>query len=119
MGSSERKKIEEALNILFDLVDKFPGFQLGYLYLCDGLRDIGRLDEASRYAKIAVEILPKSKMASLLLFHTFWDMEEYQFALDEIKRFKSIKGKLKDYDEIISELLQEKLIDDELNWLEY
>jgi tetratricopeptide (TPR) repeat protein len=114
----EQKKYEDAVNMLFDLVNEFPNFAIGYGHLASALRELGRFDEASRYAKITVEMLPKSKLASLILFHTFWDMAEFQLALNEIKRFKSMKCKLKDYDGIICELREKNLIDDALNWLQ-
>ncbi len=111
------KKFEEAEKVLYELIDEYPDFPPGYGHLAEVLWEQGKIEQANFYFKIVTEMIPHSKLGSLGVFHTYWEMEDYQSALDEIKRFKEAGGKCKDYEEIIDELKTKKMIDDNLNWL--
>ena len=105
---------EDALKIRVDLVTSFPKSKTLTLTLANTLKEVGRLDDAEKYYQKAIELDPTSELASLHLFHFYWDDENKRWkkeqrldqrdkAFDEIRRFQSISH-CEDYVEIIREL---------------
>jgi predicted Zn-dependent protease len=113
----KEKEFDGAANLLYELIDEYPDFPQGYRHLGEIFGEQGKTEQAIIYLRKAVELAPTSKLSSLMLFHMLWDTEEYQSALNEIKRFTEAGGKCEDYQEIVEELKAKKMIDDDLNWL--
>ena len=113
----DQNEIEKATSLLYELITEYPEFPLAYGHLAEILWKQGKTEQASFYFRIVTEMIPRSKLASLGLFHMLWKMEDYQAALNEIKRFGKAGGKCVDYQEIIEELKTKKMIDDDFNWL--
>ena len=111
----DKGEYEEAIDLLHKIILEHPDFSFAYGHLGEILWKQGNLQEANHYFLKASELMPESSLASLCVFHTLWEMEKYEPALLEIKRFKKIGRKSKDYEEIISGLIKKKMIDENLN----
>jgi predicted Zn-dependent protease len=95
-----------AIRVLRQLIAEFPEKVAAYLIIGDILWDESKLAQASKQFRTATKRFPKSKIASLGLFHTLWQQSKTDAALDEIKRFQSVSF-CSDYEEIINEILHE------------
>ncbi len=94
-----------AIRILRQLVAEFPEKPAAYLIIGDILWEEGKLAQASKEFRAATKHFPKSKIASLGLFHTLWKQSKTDAAFDEMKRFQSISF-CSDYEEIVNEILE-------------
>ncbi len=114
----DQNDLEKSSEILNELIAEYPDFPLAYGHLAEIFWRQGKIEQAGFYFRIVTEMIPQSKLASLGLFHMLWKMEDYQAALNEIKRFTKAGYKCQDYDEILEELKAKNMVDDDLNWLE-
>ncbi|MBL4617920.1 MAG: tetratricopeptide repeat protein [Robiginitomaculum sp.] len=101
--------LHEALKLRKLLASNFPKVKIFLLTLAKSLKNLSQLDEAEKYYKRTVKIAPKWELASLQLFHFYWDNENIlgvdrkDDAFDEIRRFQSISH-CDDYVEIVREI---------------
>ncbi|HQU82710.1 MAG TPA: hypothetical protein PKY59_06285 [Pyrinomonadaceae bacterium] len=95
----------EAINILKKLDENFPNHYVISFTLSAIYHDLEIWQQTLKYSKKAVAFSPKSESASIILFHSLFNLKKYQEAFDEIKRFlaiASINNKpLKEYDLLI------------------
>ncbi|HML75539.1 MAG TPA: hypothetical protein PKB02_13700 [Anaerohalosphaeraceae bacterium] len=110
-------KYEEAVGLLKQIIKQAPEVPFSYGHLAAIAWRQGKLKEANRYFRKTTTLIPESSLASLGVFHTYWKMEQYKKALNEIKRHKKAGGKCKDYDAILAGLKKKKIIDDKMNLL--
>lgn len=101
---------EDALAIRKQLAGEFPNSKLLILTLAKSLQNLGNLIEAEKYFKRAVKVAPKWELASLQLFHfyfdnkgTRWQIDRTDEAFDEMHRFQSISH-CEDYVKIVREI---------------
>jgi tetratricopeptide (TPR) repeat protein len=67
-------------------------------------REQRQYHEAAGYFKRLTILKPKSERGSLGLFHSLWDLDLREEALEEMKRFLSI-SKSEEYEEILSGIM--------------
>lgn len=84
-------EVGAAVKLLESLLREFPKEPSVHLYLAWYQRESGRYAEAIEHAKQAVQELPQSSRASLVLFHTLWKAERKEEAIEEIRRFLPIR----------------------------
>jgi predicted Zn-dependent protease len=111
------KKYDEGISLLKQICQQAPKVPFSYGQLGKIAWEQGKLPEANLYFRETVALIPDSSLASLCVFHTFWEMNEYEFALKEIKRYQKAGGKCEDYDKIIKSLIEKNIIDEDLNLL--
>lgn len=63
---------------------------------------------AARNARRAVQLAPRSELASRILFHALYQLRDLAAAFEELARFRSTKNSL-EYDQTLSELHDELL----------
>jgi predicted Zn-dependent protease len=80
-----------AVQLLAPLLTEFPEEPAVRIYLAWYLRRCERFEEAIGHTKRAVQMLPRSSRASLVLFHTLWAAANEQDAIEEIRRFLPIR----------------------------
>lgn len=74
------------------------------VYLCWYLRRGEYFDEAIKQGLLAIQMLPRSSYASLVMFQALWDAGEKAEAIAEIRRFLPLrrsKEKTPHYEEIL------------------
>lgn len=76
------------------------------------------MQEANDCFRKITESIPESSFASLCVFHTHWKMGEYESALREIRRFQQTGKESEDYNNIISGLQEQGIIEENINLLE-
>ena len=103
----DQGKFNEALAVLERLFLKDPRNLAILLVMADLNWDLGRLDKAADFFKLAIDSSYNSEPASLGLFHCLWKMGQKVEALDEMKRFMSISYS-KDYAEILNEINEKR-----------
>ena len=91
----ERDEPEAALQLLTPLLAEFPAEPKIHVYIAWYLRRCGRFAEAIEHARYAVRFLPKSSIASLVLFHSLWIAGNRDAAIEEIRRFLPIRRSTK------------------------
>ena len=84
------ERFGEAVQILDQLLRMNPISASVHAIRADTLWDLGRLAEAITAFQRAVELAPKSEMASLGLFHTLLESGDELRAIAEMDRFLSI-----------------------------
>jgi predicted Zn-dependent protease len=94
-----------AIKILSGLAVDFPDKPAAYLIIGDIFWDRGELAKAAAAFRVATNVFPKSKIASLGLFHTLRGQSKTDDAFEEMKRFQSISF-CQDYQDIMEEILQ-------------
>ena len=108
----DQGKFDEALVVLERLFSKDPR-NLAVLFVMEDLNwDLGRLDKAADFFRLAIDVSHNSETASLGLFHCLWKMGEKVEALDEMERFMSISYS-KDYEEILNEITERRKMREE------
>jgi predicted Zn-dependent protease len=80
-----------AVQLLAPLLTEFPEEPAVRIYLAWYLRRCERFEDAIGHARRAVQMLPKSSRASLVLFHTLWSAGNKHDAIEEIRRFLPIR----------------------------
>src|SRR5580700_5439473 len=80
-----------AVQILTDLVAEFRRAASIHAYLALFLSRGGRLNEAIEHSREAVQLSQESEKASLIFFSLLWTAGQHTPALDEMKRFLTIK----------------------------
>lgn len=94
-----------AVKVLMPLFQEFPSEPSINIYLALYLRRAGRFDEAVERGRSAVQSVPQSSFASLVLFQALWDSGNRNNAIEEIRRFVAVRRSRKHtihYDEILS-----------------
>jgi len=102
--------LEGASKLLLSMMKMYPDVPAIYLVSGGIYKNLEQLDEAVSCFRKAVQLEPKSELASLGVFHCLWQKEEYDDALHEMRRFLEAGGKSKDYDDIIQELREKNLL---------
>ncbi|MBC8378519.1 MAG: tetratricopeptide repeat protein [Planctomycetes bacterium] len=102
---------EEAIRLLKQIIHRAPDVPFSYGQLRKIAWDQGKLQEANDYFREVTELLPDSSLASLCVFHTFWNMGEYESALREIVRFQKTGRECEDYTNIVRGLQEQEIID--------
>jgi predicted Zn-dependent protease len=87
MGEPER-----AVQLLTPMLAEFPEEPAVHLYLAWYLRGCHRFEKAIEHARRAVQLLPTSSRASLVLLHTLWESGSKNEAIEEIRRFVPIRS---------------------------
>ena len=82
---------ERAVQLLTPMLSEFPEEPAVHLYLAWYLRGCCRFEEAIGHARKAVQLLPRSSRASLVLFNTLWRAGYKNDAIEEIRRFVPIR----------------------------
>jgi predicted Zn-dependent protease len=72
--------------------------------------DIGDFAGSASNARRAVNLAPKSDLASRILFHALFGLNQVDEAFREVKRFRAIKHSV-EYDRILAELENDTLRD--------
>lgn len=115
----DEKKYAEATYLLEKIIAQSPDeVPVVYGHLGEIAWRQGELKVANRYFRKTTLLIPESSLASLGVFHTFWEMKEYESALKEITRYRNAGGKCEDYDNIVKSLKEKKIIDEGLNLLQ-
>ncbi|MGA2069701.1 MAG: tetratricopeptide repeat protein [Thermoguttaceae bacterium] len=91
-----------AVQLLTALAEEFPQASSVHGYLAWFLLQIGRHQEAIEHSREAVSLSPKSERASLVHFHVLWKAGQHIQALDEMKRFLTIRPS-QEYADIIKD----------------
>ena len=100
----DRGRFEEAAAIFEHLRTKFPenrGVIVGCLsvyYLAEDYQS------ARRVCMEGIALAPRSELISVGLFHSLWQLEEYEAAIVEMERYLSLRPDSSDYLEIREEL---------------
>jgi len=107
----DRGQFSEAAVLLTETVKQFPKSAsahglLGAIYYSS----LRQPKEAIPFLKRAVRLSPKSEMASLGLFHSYWNTDQQVEALEEMKRFQAVSHS-QDYDEILAEIMAKGIVD--------
>lgn len=110
-------KHEQAVNLFEQITNQAPNIPHSFFQLGTIAWDHEQLKKAYQYFVKASKLLPESSLASLCVFHVLWELEEYESALNELKRFRNTGVKCKDYDDIIAGLIKDKFIDENLSLL--
>jgi predicted Zn-dependent protease len=93
----------EGIQILRKLMAEFPEASIVHVFLAWNLLKEGQNVEAIEVAQDAVQLAPKSEIASIVLYLTRMKAGLLDSALDEMKRFIKIGGKSKEYSRLIKE----------------
>jgi tetratricopeptide (TPR) repeat protein len=94
--------LAQAVEIMSNLVGEFTEAASGHGYLAWFLLELGRQEEAIEHSLRAIALAPNSEKASLIHFHVLWKHGKHIEALDEMKRFLTIRPS-QVYTEIIRE----------------
>lgn len=107
----------KALSIRKALEKNEPKHKWLLVSLGQSYENLKKFDKAEEYYKKATALYPKSKTASLHLFHFYWDEDEIleddrkDEAFDEMRRFQSISH-CEDYVEIVREINEKYELDE-------
>jgi len=97
----------EAINILKKLDEQFPNHYVISFTISAIYHELGIWQQTLKYSKKAAAFFPKSESASIILFHSLFNLKKYQEAFDEIKRFLIVamtnNKPLKEYDLLIQD----------------
>lgn len=88
---AEAGDIAQAVQLLSDLVVEFGEAASARGYLGWFLLQLGRQEEAIEQSRRAIRLAPGSEKASLIHFQVLWQSGKYIEALDEMKRFLTIR----------------------------
>ncbi len=99
---ASRGETESAVQHLSALIEEVPTAASLHGYVALFLSRLGRLDEAIRHGRQAVQLSPASEKASFVLFDALRTSGKHIEALDEMKRFLALKPS-QEYAEIIKE----------------
>jgi predicted Zn-dependent protease len=102
-----------AIETFVSLQDKFPNEILPYVFAGEIYLDINEIASAIKNFKIAVQLNPRSEMASLGLFHSLWESGNTTEAFNEISRYLTDNNHSKKYKKLITDIINEFKIDDE------
>jgi tetratricopeptide (TPR) repeat protein len=89
----EMEKFREAFDILRPLAEKYPNEYEIYFLLGSALYQCNDFKGAVNYLKKAVSLNPDHGLSSLNLFHALSELNKWHTALNELRRFLSIKGR--------------------------
>jgi tetratricopeptide (TPR) repeat protein len=92
---------EAAVQHLSALIEEFPSASSLHGYAALFLSRAGRLDDAIEHGRQAIQLWPMSEKASLVLFEALWKAGQHIEALDEMKRFLTLKPS-EEYTKMIS-----------------
>ncbi len=84
-------QLSAAIRLLTTLVEEFPRASSVHGYLAWFLLENGRHQEAIEQSRSAVSLSPESERVSLIHFHVLWKAGDCTEALDEMKRFLTIR----------------------------
>jgi tetratricopeptide (TPR) repeat protein len=96
-------KFDEAMEIFVLLDGKIPDSAVIKGLIGDTLSAAGNIKEAAKYYYVTVQLSPKSRLASLGLFHSLWDLGNIDDAIKEAIRFDFLNGN-SEYVEILEEM---------------
>lgn len=88
---AEVGQLLQAVQLLTDLAAEFTEAASVRGYLAWYLLQLGRQEEAIEHSRRAIDLAPKSEKASLIYFHALWRAAKYIDALEEMKRFLTIR----------------------------
>jgi predicted Zn-dependent protease len=91
-----------AIGILEELTAKRPKSASTAGILAGLLNDVGDLERAALHARRAVNIAPRSDLASRMLLHILIDQRDLDAAFREAARFRTLKGSV-EYDRLLGE----------------
>ena len=95
-------ELAQAVQLLSGLVAEFSEAASARSYLGWFLMQLGRQQEAMEQCRRAIRLAPGSEKASLIHFQVLWKCGKHIEALDEMKRFLTIRPS-QAYTEIIKE----------------
>jgi predicted Zn-dependent protease len=102
-------RLVEAEQKFHDLLVMNPASASVHAFLADTLWGQGRLTQAITFFRKAVELAPKSEMASLGLFHTLLESGDREGAIAEMDRFLSLSDS-EEYQSLAKQFVGEKRI---------
>lgn len=106
----DQGNISAAIKLLAELTAKQPD-RASVVGMLAGLQlDIGDFAGSASNARCAVNLAPKSDLASRILFHALFGLDQIDEAFYEVKRFRTIKHSA-EYDRILAELENDTLRD--------
>ncbi len=100
----ETSQASEGIQILRELLTEFPRAGIVRVCLSLSLSTVGQHVEAIELAQDAVQLSPKSELASIVLYFAHREAGQMNPALDEMKRFIKSGGKSKEYSRLIKEM---------------
>ena len=83
--------LAQAVQLMSDLVAEFGEAASARGYLAWFLLELGRKEEAIQQSRRAILLAPGSEKASLIHFQVLWQSGKHIEALDEMKRFLTIR----------------------------
>lgn len=101
----DRGRDQEAIERLVEIIATHPRSAFALLVLGGLYRDHGRLESAVKCFQEAVKLRPTHELSSLGLFHSHYDLGNWQAAVVEAARFLGV-AESKAYREMIPELLR-------------
>lgn len=103
MQFRQEKKLSSACDLFVQLLEEKPESKivLGMLSTC--YFELEQYELAAKHAQRSVIVSPKSEVASLILFHSLWHIEQYDEAFDEMRRFMTLTSSAA-YDELLQDL---------------
>lgn len=100
----ESGSLYEAIKKLKAILSGNPKYDTAVLGIMGNIYwELSELNKALKCYRKAVELNPKSEMASLGLFHTLWKLGKEDEGFDEMERFLSISNS-KEYSLLLDEL---------------
>ena len=97
----DKSEYDDAIRILRALAKVKPESASVQGLLGDVYWRLGRLKQAVQSFKRATELVPKSELASLGLFHALWESGKMERAKAEMKRYMAV-GKSREYASMVS-----------------
>jgi len=79
------------VQLLSALIEEVPTAASLHGYVAIFLSRDGRLDEAIKHGRQVIHLSPESEKASFVLFEALCKAEQYEEALDEMKRYLALR----------------------------
>ena len=92
----------EAVRLLKELIDLYPGASILHSYMAWILSRSGQHREAIEHGRVAVKLSPESEMSSVMLFRVLWSAGEHVQAFEEMKRLEK-HGHSEEYAKLMQE----------------
>ena len=100
----QQGNIKEALPIMEAIAAEHPEKGILLASLANTYRELGQIERAEDYFKIAVDKSPDSRRISLGYYHLLWEIGKYELAVAEIERFQEHAELTGHYLEIAEEI---------------
>lgn len=103
----DQERYEEAVELLRPISERHPDIAATFGIMGGCYNMMGRYEEgAANYGK-AVEINPRSELATRGLFNALWDLGREKEAIAKLRRFKALTGSTA-FDDILESYRRER-----------